>query len=235
MKRGNSMRNMRILTTCVLLLCANSAQSAVVHLEGNTVDFYYDDAQPGMAAYGELTVVGDSIFATPTDFLAEASGVAGAGSFSSSGTVTVVLKSGYQFDAVAVAQQGDYQLTGTGAGVTVDSDLTVVDSSNVATIETNTMINAGLGINDGDLHEWSSFGQFDLSTVAWDSVTSIDLNLDTILTASTSAAGEYALIQNKYVGGGLITIETTEVPVPASVWLFVSGFLGLLGVVRRKH
>ena len=31
-----------------------------------------------------------------------------------------------------------------------------------------------------------------------------------------------------------MTFETTVVPVPAAVWLFGSGLLGLIGVARRK-
>lgn len=232
MKARNTMLKMRVIITCVLLLVAHAAQAAVIHLPGNTVDFYYDNTLLD-PAFGTLTAVGDSIFALPTGFKAES--INGSiDTFSVSGTVTVVVKAGYQFEAAAVQQLGDYQLNGD-ATATVASDLTVADSSNAATSETTTMINSGLGTNDNLLHEWSSLGQFDLSTVTWDSVTSIDLSLDTLLTASTTASGDYALIQSKQVAGGLVTIVTTEVPLPASLWLFVSGFLGLLSVVRRKH
>ena len=228
------MHKMQILAICALSLVANAAQSAIIHLEGDTVDFYYDDAQPGMAAYGDLTVVGDSIFATPTGFLAEASGINGTDTYSSLGTITVVLKSGYTFDYVAVAQQGDYQVVGAGAAVSVVSDLTVEDSNNASTSETSMMTVSGLGLNDGLLHEWSSSGAFDLSTATWDGVLSIDLSLDSLLAASTTTSAEYALIQNKLTGGGLITIETVVVPVPTSFVLFISGLLGLLGVSRRR-
>jgi len=33
------------------------SNAATVHLIGETVDFYYDDAQPGMSAYGPLIMV----------------------------------------------------------------------------------------------------------------------------------------------------------------------------------
>jgi len=218
----------------LLVLCAN-AHAAIIHLPGTTVDFYYDDAQPGMAAYGTLTVVGDSIFTQPSNFLAESIGVVGGNIdvFAAFGTITVVTKAGYQFTGAAVVQQGDYQANGTGASVNSVGDLTVSDSSNAATNAMTTMINSGLGINDGLLQAWSSIGQFDLSTPIWDNVNSIELSLLSTLTATTSAFGESAFIQNKLVAGGLVTIETSPIPVPAALWLFVSGLLGLFGFARK--
>jgi len=214
----------------LLGLCAN-AHAVIIHLPGSTVDFYYDDEQPSMAAFGTLSAVGDSIFANPTGFRA-VSDDGGSVGFSAEGTITVVAKTGYQFSAVGVEQQGDYKVNGAGASVSVVGDLTVTDSNNAATTENIIMVNSGLGINDGNLQSWSSFGSFDLSTPLWDSVNSFELTLDNILSASTSTLGESAFIENKFVGGGMVTIETV-VPVPAALWLFVSGLFGLIGLARR--
>jgi len=217
-----------------LALCAGSvAQAAIVHLEGTTVDFYYDDAQPGMAAYGELSVIGDSSFANPTSFFAESLNGTG-DSFSALGTVQVVLKSGYRFDSVQVAQRGDYLLNGAGASVSVSGDLTIEDSSNPATVLTTTMTSSSdFSINDNALHAWSSSGAFDVSS--WTTVASVDLSLDTMLFANTGAAGERAYIEKKFTGGGLVTIMTTPIPVPAAVWLFGSGLIALTGFARRSR
>jgi len=217
-----------------LVLCAGSgAQAAIVHLEGATVDFYYDDAQPGMAAYGALSAIGDSIFATPTTFIAESLNGTG-DSFSALGTVQVVLKSGYRFDSVQVAQRGDYLLNGAGASVSVSGDLTIEDSSNPATALSTTMTSSSdFTINDNALHAWSSSGAFDVSS--WTTVTSVDLSLDTMLLANTGAAGERAYIEKKFTGGGLVTIMTTPIPVPAAVWLFGSGLIALTGFARRPR
>jgi hypothetical protein len=151
------------------------------------------------------------------------------------GTITVVAKSGYQFITVAVAEEGDYQVNGLGASVISAGNLTVTDTNNAATTATTTMASSGLGMNNGLLQAWSSIGQFDLSTQTWDNVTSINLSLTSILTASTSTLGEYAFIQNKFVGGGLVTIETSPVPVPAAIWLFASGLFGIIGLARRVN
>ena len=86
----------------------------------------------------------------------------------------------------------------------------------------------------GALTEWSSSTQVDLSTAEWDGVMGIDLTLDSIIAATTASNGESALIQNKFVGGGMVTIETSPVPLPASLWLLLSGMAGLVGLSRRK-
>ena len=218
---------------CALLLSATfQAQAAIVHLPGDTVDFYYDDAQPGYAVYGSLTVVGDSIFAQPTLFKAEALNGANADA-SALGTVTVVAKSGYDFDAVLVAQQGDYQMAGAGPTVSATAELTV-DSNTSAASNVSTLTSSSDFTVKGALTEWSSSTQVDLSTAEWDGVMGIDLTLDSIIAATTASNGESALIQNKFVGGGMVTIETSPVPLPASLWLLLSGMAGLVGLSRRK-
>ncbi len=239
MKADKPMLIKRALTACVFLLSTSAAQAAIVQLEGATVDFSYDDTQPDMAVFGDFTVVGDSIFASPADFIAESIG-GGSHNFSATATITVVAKSGYQFKTVASEQRGDYKVTGAGS-TTVVNNLTIVDSNNALLDETTTLANSGLGINDGLLHEWSSIGQLDLSTAPWDSVTSINLIISSELTASTvTALGNHAFIQNKHVAGGLLSgsatiIETVVVPVPASIWLLLSGLLGLSGIAGRKR
>lgn len=220
-----------------LLAFGSTAHAAIVHLSGATVDFYYDDTQPGMVAYGPLTAVGDSIFATPSNFLAESTGVAGGNvaNFSAFGSITIVAKAGYQFNSATVVQQGDYQVNGVGASVDSTGDLMITDSNNATTNDSLTMLNSGLGVNDGTLQAWSSLGQFDLTASIWDNVNSIDLSLLSVLSASSSVLGESSFIQNKLVGGGLITIETVVVPVPATFGLFISGLFGLFGLARRSR
>jgi hypothetical protein len=46
---------------------------------------------------------------------------------------------------------------------------------------------------------------------------------------TTLEADDIAGIQSIYIG------STTVVPIPASLWLFASGLLGLIGVVRKNH
>ncbi|HHH44186.1 MAG TPA: hypothetical protein ENK49_08610 [Gammaproteobacteria bacterium] len=224
----------RTLAATFLLLCSTSAHATIVHLAGDTVDFFYDDAQPGMAAYGTLTAVGDSIIALPTNFFAESLNGAGLSSFSALGTVTVVAKSGYQFKSVAVAQQGDYQSSSGSTSVSTSADFDVTDSTVPATTVSTPLVSTDDFTVKGGLTAWSSSASVDLSTPMWNGVASIDLTLDSLLTASTGANGESARIQNKLVGSGLMTVVTTPVPLPASLWLFASGFVMLVGRCRRR-
>lgn len=50
------------------------------------------------------------------------------------------------------------------------------------------------------------------------------------LTDSTGAA-----ITSGYFGGGTTVVPPSDVPVPAAVWLFGSGLMGLVGVARRRR
>ncbi len=224
----------RTLLSSVFLMSATlsvNAVAAIVHLSGNTVDFFYDDSQPGMAAFGTLTAVGDSISATPTNFLATAQDGAN-DSFSVTGTVTVVAKPGYSFNLVQVAEQGDYTLAGSGASVAFSGTLDVSDSNNVSTTISTPLASASDFTLPGT-NPWAGSASTDLSTAMWNGVTSIDLTLATLLNATTLASGELATIQNKLTAGGLVTIVTTPVPLPASIWLFGTGLALLLGKARR--
>ena len=200
----------------ILFLCVVPAHAAVVHLVGDTVDFFYDNAQPGMAAYGTLTAVGDSIFAQPTNFRAESLN-GGNVTFSALGTVVVVTKSGYKFKSVTVVQQGDYQLSGNGASVSSQATLDVTDSSVPATTVSTALASSSNFTVPDVLTAWSNSAVVNLDTMMWSGVSSIDLTLDSTLNASTSANGEQAMIQNKLVGSGLMTVVTTPVPLPAAI------------------
>jgi len=224
---------MEIAAVSLFSICTLS-NAATVHLAGDTVDFYYDDTPPGMSAYGPLSVVGDSIFAQSVNLSASATN-GSSDSINALGSITIVAKSGYSFDSIYVTQFGDYSLSGAGASINVNGTLSVEDSNNAATTSSNGLSVTGLGLSDGLTHEWQATSGFDLSTATWGNVNFIELSLDTLLSAATLTNGESAFTQSKFVGGGMVTIETSVVPVPAAVWLFASGLLGLAGVARRSN
>jgi len=223
---------LREITALSLLGACTLTNAATIHLAGDTVDFYYDDTQAGMSLYGPISAVGNSIFAQQTSFSANAAN-GSTDSLSAFGTITIVAQAGHSFDSIQVAQLGDYQLNGTGASIAVSGEL-FVDDTNSALSSSSDMIVTGLGIADGSTHEWQASTGFDLSSSMWSNVSSIELSLDSMLSASTSTNGEEAFTASKFVGGGMVTIETSVVPVPAAVWLFGSGLLGLAGVARRS-
>lgn len=243
--------NKTILTYATLsfaLLAPFSANSAIVHLSGDTVDFYYDAADSGFAYYGNLQVVGDTIFALPNNFFAQSTDGIGSQTgtptdiLNVTGSIQVIAKDGYALDSVTVSEGGSYRATGTGT-VDVDSTLNVFDWYNplpiVGTFDSVTMSVLGdLGdytIADGQNHDWSALGEMNLTTAMWDDINHIGLSLTNRLSAFSENIGDSAIVDKTITGGGIgVSIATTVVPIPAAAWLFGSGLLALVGFSRSR-
>lgn len=219
----------------VAALCTTTAgQAAIITLSGNTVDFVFDDTQPGLSYYGSLNVVGDSIFATPDSIIAQATNGGNDSLAVPATVVTVVAHAGYEFTSATVGLEGDYAVSGSGASVSISNTLVVSETGAPGNNVSPAMVNSGFGNTDGT-YNWSSVGTADLTTAMWDGVSSIELSLASILMASTTANGESAQIQEKFTASSVVAIETSPVPVPAAVWLMGSGLLALFGVSARRR
>jgi hypothetical protein len=79
------------------------------------------------------------------------------------------------------------------------------------------------GTNGGNDYDWT---QMMVSAVMPEGTASTRIQLIHILEASTSNAGSIFLDD--------ASLTVSAVPVPAAVWLFGSGLLGLVGVARRR-
>ena len=218
-------------------ICSSYAGAGESWKEGATVCFVYDPNDID-SLYGTPSVSGDTIFVTPTDFKAEALDDSGTAITSGTGTVQIIAKPGYVLDAINFRELGDYKMVSSTGSTSVDVDpwLRVFDWTDPLFGQEETMtvpVTGDLTIADGNFHDWSAAGSFDLTTAAWDGKDHVGLTLQNTLTAISTVVGESAFIQKKAIGAG-IEVTTSPVPVPAAVWLFGSGLLGLVGVARRR-
>lgn len=115
-------------------------------------------------------------------------------------------------------------------------------------IYTNVVVGAGQ-VGGSLLFDW---GAADTSTACgqascnidviqvWDVVANVDGTTSYVSTAVTDSNGTnavpgLAMIDGPFQGyNANFNMTTSAVPVPAAVWLFGSGLLGLVGVARRK-
>ncbi|MCO6411541.1 MAG: VPLPA-CTERM sorting domain-containing protein [Thiogranum sp.] len=240
----------RLAASAALSLCASQAfaafcqdnygSSVLTALEGTTVCFVYDsnDIDP---VFGTISVSGNTIFSTPTaGFRAESNDGVGihtntnTDNFTGIGTIQIIAKPGAVFDSIVVREVGDYRMTSNAGSVDVDGELRVWDWNDFVfgpDQTTNLAINGDLTIKDSNTHQWDALGSFNLGTAMWQGIDHLGLKLQNNLSAVTDSSGQSAWIEKKIIGG--ITV-TTVVPVPAAVWLFASGLLGLAGIARRR-
>ena len=61
------------------------------------------------------------------------------------------------------------------------------------------------------------------------------LSLDFFSTAATSPYGDASSNSIVYFDNVSISTSTPTIPIPAAIWLFGSGLIGLIGVARRKN
>jgi len=207
------------------LLLAFASQAATITQLGDNVSFTYEDS----TAYGTGNVIGDTIFFTPLSFSAQSSNGAGVDFTTATLNIDVLATTqGYNMSSFTLYEDGDYRVDGSGASAAADgffraTSLTTLCSGpcqDTVLFDAGTL--ASTGVNNA---LWDMGGSLDLS---WGSDTKVRLTIQNNLTAETTESGENAFIQKKF------SVTIPQVPVPAAVWLFGSGLLGLVGVARRK-
>lgn len=224
------------------LLLSMGAPAALVTVSGATVDFIYDDADPGLQEYGSLTVVGDSIFAVPTGIRAESTNTQGSVLFNATGSIQVRAKAGFELASIDVSERGDYQMSAGADRVGISGWLSAFNLYDINQFEIQNMAVSGdLTIKgSATANNWFGTAGFDFLSGMWSAtqLTHINLTLQNNLEAVSTTQGESAWIQKKFTGGntvGVVIQTIPTVPVPAAVWLFGSGLLGLVAVARRRQ
>ena len=220
------MKIKNVLATGALVLASSTVSAATITQLGDNVSFTYDDA----TMYGAGSVVGDTIFFTPTAFQAEAIGVSGYDFTTDTLNIDVLsITSGYSMSMFTLYEDGDYRSDGSGASVAADGFFRATSKTTLCgspPCQDEVLFDAGtLAGTGGSNALWDMGGSLDLS---WGSDTEVTLTIQNNLTAETLASGEHAFIQKKF------SVSIPQVPVPAAVWLFGSGLIGLVGVARRK-
>lgn len=204
---------------------------------GDTVVFRFAGTRSEMGLFGTLEVVGDSVVAFPSGFRAESNDATQA-SIDANGSIQVSVKAGYQFDSVSIVERGAYNMTAKDSRVDATSFMDVADWNDPIFgpyTSTDLTLKRALENRTGTDTAWELRGTLDLSSADWDGVNEISLGLLNSLYATGNSGT--AWIEKLRSGAGLdVSIVTVpEVPVPAALWLFGSGLVGLFGLTRRRR
>lgn len=201
------------------------ASAAIVTWCGPTICYEFDDTQPavqvGVDTFGMPTLDGDSLVFLPVEFKAE-SNAANVDTASSNFVVDVYSVNGEDILEIAVTEVIDYDIVNNGE-VRADLRLTIVNvpdlDSTLSTFQTSGDSGGQqLTILNGSIEPIDSLSD----------PTELQLSMQNTLTTETFDAAGNAWIQKK------VTLTTTVVPIPAAVWLFGSGLIGLFAFGRRR-
>lgn len=222
---------------CTATLFARPAFAVPVTLCGPTICYEFDNdpgVNAGISLFGSPSLLGgsDTLEFTPGAFTAASSGgmVTTSAVFQFSRVWSI---GGAEIASITVAESGDYQILSSGS-VNANLWLQVVDQVNDNGLP-------GFPEFVQQLSNWNTSAPTGFAFAPWslsdtvapaalfsDLASIVDLQIQNVLQAYVApGSGGYAYIQKK------LTLTTSVVPVPASVWLF-AGALGLLGGLRRR-
>lgn len=219
----------RFVGILLLFVCASS-HAAIITVSGNDVDFTYDTE----TLFGTGNVVGNSIFFSPTTFVAESNDTDGLVTTAETLSISVVVTSaGLAMEKFGLNEQGGYMLNGTSTSVSATGTFTA--DSDTSAFSDSGSLSAGALTVQGALTNWEINSLIDLTTTAgWNQDSAVTLTLDNTLAAESTVLGDSANIQKTFGAVGVaVTMASLPVPVPAAFYLFCSA-LGLLGWSRRR-
>lgn len=222
------------LIAAISLAISSTAHSAVVSVLGDDLIFTYDNA----TQFGLATVVGNAIFFFDVDFEAQSVGTQGTVIDSDFVNIAIEVQSGSSFviDNFQLFELGDYILDGASASVSAEAQLSITSLTGACPFPCTMapIFSAGPLNTVGPLTEWTINGIADLDNVAeWGSDTAVNAKIQNTLTAESTVFGDSAFIVKKTGALGIQVVA--EVPLPAGVWLFASGLLGLVSFRSKKN
>ncbi len=228
-----------------------SAQAAIVQIDNPSVNYIleYDDTDLGL--YGTPTIGGTGkVEFTPPNFRAQSSfgfcntpftgGPACA--VQSDLKLTLIARTGFAFDGLTLDEGGTYKLKGVTGFVDANGFMNVWEGGTISgAFNTDPILNTTSYVSDNVFRPWAAASSSDLTGLQWDGISTIDILVSNTLEAfSAPSTSDAAEILKLTTGAGVsLGVDMNggaggAVPVPAAVWLFGSGLLGLVGVARRK-
>lgn len=207
-----------------------SVAAAPVTMVGSTVTYSFDDALLGL--FGMPTLVGDSLFFTPTTFKAEANGSTSLLGFTAA-TMNIRVQANHPaqwIDTVRLTEVGDYllfdPLNVSVEEVNVNGQIRVRDLNTLAEVTDSIVPTTPLTLVGLPSKNWSATASADVGS--W-MAQAINVTVENLLIAYTTAAPSLAFIEKKGV-----VLEVSAVPEPETWAMLLTG-LGLVGLqLRRK-
>ena len=206
------------------------ANAAPIVLTGTDFRFTFDSVQLGR--HGLPQVNGNSVFFTPTTYVAQSVPGRGGTSTSSAISFDAVALNGAMLRSIIVQERGDYQAIGTGGTLAMTGRLAVSGAANtlISFARIPTLLNSTNG-----LVNWSATG----SGAMVPTTGSYNFSLaSTLFAQSGPSAGTQAFIESKFVGiafnptgpGGITPNAVHE---PAAPMLLTFALIGWLA--RRRQ
>lgn len=221
----------KLLFTLAIVACSASGNAATIN--GNNFSFTFEDSLTNL--FGTPAVSGDSLIFAPSDFSALSLNGNAPAFTPETFVVKIASLNNKSINALALTETGDYFREGAGAKLAVGGELRAVDLahpfvSNVSKITSGPFVETEFG---DDTANWEASASLAFSP----DTNSIWVTIQNILRAKTSAVGELAFIQKKFVGLTVVPSQDVPVPVPLpqAVWMFGVGLFGLLSVSKRKN
>jgi len=226
------MKRMNHVAAGVFLLSqafSGAAFAASVTLSGDTVDYTFDDTLLGL--YGPASLSGDTLHFTPVDFQAKSLNGAGFALTNNTMNIQVTAHDGWLFSNIGLAERGDYLLLGAGSTADVAGQIRVFDVAAPLTDVTASILPGGPLDQSGlPTTNWDAAATVDLS--AWTDARTVNVTVQDILLASTSAAASVAFVEKKFVG---LTAGVAPIPEAQTYAMMLAG-LGLVGwKIRRRR
>ncbi len=225
----------------LLLLGAGSAQALIIHGDN------FDIVAPNVAAFGlynEPSIVGSAIRFSPDPNIFKADALNGASaSIGSSAIFDIVAHTGFQLDSLFLVERGNYLLNGPNSAVNHSGKLIVIDPNDTTFFEEineNILPLAPLTINDNAQHRWDGRATADILNSLIAGAGTLSVTINNLLTANADQINSpsQAFIDKSFATApvtlGVNEFPADPVPLPAAVWLFGSGLIGLFGVARQR-